>query len=36
MGRSPLIGEHTDEVLSTLLGMSADEIAAAREGGALA
>ncbi|HUY28990.1 MAG TPA: CoA transferase [Candidatus Binataceae bacterium] len=28
---APMIGEHTDEVLSSLLGMSADEIAKLRE-----
>jgi benzylsuccinate CoA-transferase BbsF subunit len=33
--RAPLIGEHTEQVLSSLLGMSQDEIAAAREAGAL-
>jgi len=29
-GPGPLLGEHTDEVLATLLGMSADEIGALR------
>jgi len=33
--RSPLIGEHTDNVLKNLLGMGDDEITAAREAGAL-
>src|SRR5205823_10796940 len=33
--RSALIGEHTDEVLATCLGMTAAEIAAARDSGAL-
>ncbi len=33
--RSALIGEHTDDVLSSCLGMTAAEIAAARETGAL-
>src|SRR5690606_1000353 len=28
---SPLLGEHTEQVLHTMLGMSADEIAALRE-----
>jgi len=32
-GPGPLLGEHTDEVLATLLGMSADEIAALRAAG---
>jgi crotonobetainyl-CoA:carnitine CoA-transferase CaiB-like acyl-CoA transferase len=32
---APLLGEHTDRVLSEELGMSADEIAAARAAGAL-
>jgi len=30
-GPGPLLGEHTDEVLATLLGMRADEIGALRE-----
>jgi formyl-CoA transferase len=34
--RSPLLGEHTEEILSTMLGFSADEIAALRERGATA
>jgi len=33
--RSPLLGEHTDEILGDVCGMSADEIAAAREEGAV-
>jgi formyl-CoA transferase len=33
--RSPLLGEHTDEVLSTVLAMDADAIAAARTAGAV-
>jgi formyl-CoA transferase len=33
--RSPLLGEHTDEVLSEVLGYSAEEIAAFREAGAV-
>ncbi len=33
--RSPLLGEHTDEVLSTVLEMDADAIAAARTAGAV-
>jgi benzylsuccinate CoA-transferase BbsF subunit len=33
--RSPLIGEHTDQVLKNMLNMSDEEIAAAREAGAL-
>jgi formyl-CoA transferase len=33
--RSPLLGEHTDEVLSEVLGYSADEIAAIKESGAV-
>lgn len=32
--RSPLLGEHTDEVLSTVLGMSAEEVARLKEAGA--
>jgi benzylsuccinate CoA-transferase BbsF subunit len=35
VARSPLIGEHTDAVLTGLLGMSEAEIVAAREAGAL-
>jgi formyl-CoA transferase len=33
--RSPLLGEHSDEILSDVLGYSADEIAALREAGAV-
>ena len=33
--RSPLLGEHTDEILTKVLGYSAAEIAAIREAGAL-
>lgn len=33
--RSPLLGEHTDEILSNVLGYSADEIASMREAGAI-
>ena len=33
--RSPLLGEHTDEILSEVLGMTPDEIAAARSAGAV-
>ena len=33
--RSPLLGEHTDEILSEVLGYSTDEIAAAKEAGAV-
>ena len=33
--RSPLLGEHTDEILSEVVGMSAEEIAAAKEEGAV-
>ncbi|MDD9878235.1 MAG: formyl-CoA transferase [Magnetovibrio sp.] len=33
--RSPLLGEHTDEVLRDVLGLSDDEIAKAREEGAV-
>jgi formyl-CoA transferase len=32
--RSPLLGEHTDEILSSMLGYSAEEIAAIKESGA--
>ena len=32
--RSPLLGEHTDEILSSVLGYSADEVAAIKEAGA--
>jgi len=31
--RSPLLGEHTDEILSTVLGYSADELAAIKASG---
>jgi len=33
--RSPLLGEHTEEVLRTLVGFNDDEIAAARQQGAI-
>ena len=33
--RSPLLGEHTDEVLRQVLGMNDDEISAARAQGAI-
>jgi len=33
--RSPLLGEHTDEILKTVVGLNDDEIAAAREEGAI-
>ncbi|MEK9671685.1 MAG: formyl-CoA transferase [Rhodospirillaceae bacterium] len=33
--RSPLLGEHTDEILADVLGMSEDEIAKAKEVGAV-
>ncbi len=33
--RSPLLGEHSDEILSEVLGYSADEIASLREAGAV-
>ena len=33
--RSPLLGEHTDEVLSEVLGMNGDDIAAAKADGAV-
>ena len=33
--RSPLLGEHTDEILREVVGMDADEIAAARSEGAV-
>jgi len=32
--RSPLLGEHTDDVLSNVLGMSAEEVARLKEAGA--
>jgi formyl-CoA transferase len=34
--RSPLLGEHTEEVLRDVLGYSADEITALRQCGATA
>jgi formyl-CoA transferase len=33
--RAPLLGEHTDDILGGVLGMSAEEIAAAKEEGAV-
>ena len=33
--RSPLLGEHTDEILRDVLGMSEDEVASARQQGAI-
>ena len=33
--RSPLLGEHTDEILKTVLGLQDDEIQAARQQGAI-
>jgi formyl-CoA transferase len=33
--RSPLLGEHTDEVLKTIVGMNDDEIQSARQQGAI-
>jgi formyl-CoA transferase len=33
--RSPLLGEHTDEILADVLDYSADEISAIRESGAV-
>jgi formyl-CoA transferase len=33
--RSPLLGEHTDEILADILGMSAEEIEAAKAEGAV-
>ncbi len=33
--RSPLLGEHTDEILSSVLGMNEEEIAAAKADGAV-
>jgi formyl-CoA transferase len=35
VGRSPLLGEHTEEILKTVVGLDDDEIAAAREQGAI-
>ena len=33
--RSPLLGEHTDEILKEVIGLNEDEITTAREGGAI-
>jgi len=33
--RAPLLGEHTEEILKSVVGLSDDEIAAAREAGAI-
>ena len=33
--RSPLLGEHTDEILAEVLGMSADDISAAKSDSAV-
>jgi formyl-CoA transferase len=33
--RSPLLGEHTDEILTQVIGFSADEVAKIKESGAL-
>jgi formyl-CoA transferase len=33
--RSPLLGEHTDEVLKSVVGWSDEQIAAARDSGAI-
>jgi formyl-CoA transferase len=33
--RSPLLGEHTDEILKSVVGLSDEDIAAAREAGAI-
>ena len=33
--RSPMLGEHTDEVLKSVLGMNDDEISAAKAQGAI-
>ena len=33
--RSPLLGEHTDEILRTVLGMNDDEVSSARQQGAI-
>ena len=35
MTRSPLLGEHTDEILRAVLGFNDNEVAAIREAGAL-
>jgi formyl-CoA transferase len=35
VGRSPLYGEHTEEVLRTLVGLNDEEIQAARQQGAI-
>jgi formyl-CoA transferase len=33
--RSPLLGEHTDEILKSVVGLSDEDIAAARAAGAI-
>jgi len=33
--RSPLLGEHTDEILREVVGLSDNDIAAARDEGAI-
>jgi crotonobetainyl-CoA:carnitine CoA-transferase CaiB-like acyl-CoA transferase len=33
--RAPTLGEHTDEVLTEALGLSADQLATLKESGAL-
>jgi formyl-CoA transferase len=33
--RSPFLGEHTEEILKTIIGMNDDEIQAARQQGAI-
>ena len=33
--RSPLLGEHTDEILRTVVGLTDEEIEGAREEGAI-
>ena len=35
VSRSPLLGEHTEEVLETLLGMTTDDIQMAKQDGAV-
>ncbi len=35
VGPSPLLGEHTEEILKDVLGLGDDEVAAAREEGAI-
>ena len=35
VGPSPLLGEHTDEVLRDVVGLDDDQIAAARQDGAI-